>query len=71
MIHFNTDLIFQQADVVVRGLRVEFSFSLQVELQSLHVKPKVSGVWITLRRITDETQRQHHGKDRTQEKTGL
>ena len=53
----NPDLIFEQADVVVRGLRVEFSFSLQVELQSLHVKPEVSGVWVTLRWITAQTQR--------------
>lgn len=53
----NPDLIFEQANVVVRGLRVEFSFSLQVELQCLHVKPEVSGVWVTLRWITAQTQR--------------
>lgn len=61
----NPDLIFEQTDVVVRGLGVEFSLSLQVELQSLHVKPEVSGVWVTLRRITVDTQRKD-GKEATQ-----
>lgn len=51
----NPDLILEQRDVVVRGLRVEFSLSLQVELQRLHVEPEVSGVRVTLRRITAET----------------
>lgn len=51
----NTNLILEQPDVVVGGLRVEFSLSLQVELQSLHVEPEVSGVWVGLRRIAAET----------------
>lgn len=65
---FNADLIFEQANVVVRGLRVELSFSLQVQLQSLHVEPEVSGVRVTLRRITVETQRQD-GEDSVQSQT--
>lgn len=48
----DSDLILEQSNVVVRGLGVEFSFPLQVDLQGLHVEPEVSGVRVTLRRIT-------------------
>lgn len=69
LVVWNPDLIFEQADVVVGGLRVHFSFSLQVELQSLHVEPEVSGVWVTLRWITGRTQRQdgHGGRTNKQQ----
>lgn len=50
-----SDLIFEEADIVVGGLWVDFSFSLQVELQSLHVEPEVSGVGVTLRRVAAQT----------------
>lgn len=59
----NPDLILEQADVVVRSFGVELSLPLQVQLQSLHVEPEVSGVGITLRRITAD--KRHRGKDTT------
>lgn len=55
---FYPDLILEQPDVVVRSLRVDFGLSLQVQLQSLHVEPEVSGVGVALRRVAEEHRRQ-------------
>lgn len=49
----SSDLILDDAHVVVGGLRVELRLSLQVELQSLHVEPKVPGVRVALRRVAE------------------
>lgn len=50
----SSDLILDDPHVVVGGLRVELRLSLQVELQSLHVEPKVPGVRVALRRVAEE-----------------